>query len=421
MTKITSDVFGIARGLPLNYVERPSADETLVESLTREKHVVIFGSSKQGKTSLRKHALNDEEYILVQCSNKWDIAEINSAILKRAGYEITQSNEKSASGKSKIFAGIKTVFGFGSAEGGAEHVEERGTKTTSTPLQLDPEDVNDIIQALDAINFNKFIVLEDFHYLPIETQKDFSIALKAYHESSKLCFIIIGVWLEEDRLTLYNGDLKNRLFTINADKWESGELLQVIEKGEKILNIKFSPAFKTELLSECFNNVYIVQEACYQCCQENKIYRTVDIEVEIGATQDAARIVKDVANKDRARFIQFLQNFSDGFQATQLQMHKWLLYAILKSNIQTLKSGIRYKDLSTIIKSKHPVGDALNPGNVTQALQSVAALQISKGTKPFILDYDQANLRLKVVDSGFIIWLEMQNTDELLEIVDLPI
>lgn len=421
MTKITSDVFGIARGLPLNYVERPSADETLVESLTRGKHVVIFGSSKQGKTSLRKHALNDDEYILVQCSNKWDIAEINSAILKRAGYEITQSNEKSASGKSKIFAGIKTAFGFGSAEGGAEHVEERGTKKTSTPLQLDPEDVNDIIQALEAINFEKFIVLEDFHYLPIETQRDFSIALKAYHESSKLCFIIIGVWLEEDRLTLYNGDLKNRLFTINADKWESGELLQVIEKGEKILNIKFSQAFKTELIAECFNNVYIVQEACYQCCQENKVFRTADVEIEIGASQDAARIVKDVANKDRARFIQFLQNFSDGFQATQLQMHKWLLYAILKSNTQTLKSGIRYKDLSTLIKSKHPVGEALNPGNVTQALQSVAALQISKGTKPFILDYDQANLRLKVVDSGFIIWLEMQNTDELLEIVDLPV
>ena len=55
--------------------------------------------------------------------------------------------------------------------------------------------MNDIIAALNQINFKKFIVLEDFHYLPVETQKDFSVALKAFHENSDLCFIVIGVWL----------------------------------------------------------------------------------------------------------------------------------------------------------------------------------------------------------------------------------
>jgi hypothetical protein len=31
-----------------------------------------------------------------------------------------------------------------------------------------------------------------------------------------------------------------------------------------------------------------------------------------------------------------------------------------------------------------------------------------------ILDYDQTNLRLRVVDSGFLIWLNRQNRTDLL-------
>src|SRR5689334_1650447 len=116
----TADVFGISRELPLNYIERNSADKLLVDNLTRDKHLVIFGSSKQGKTSLRKHALRDDDYITVHCSNKWSVADINAAILKKCGFELTQSTSKSVSGKSKIFAKITaSIFGAG-AEGGAE-------------------------------------------------------------------------------------------------------------------------------------------------------------------------------------------------------------------------------------------------------------------------------------------------------------
>ena len=61
------------------------------------------------------------------------------------------------------------------------------------PLELDPIDVNEIITALINAQFDRWIVLEDFHYLPEQTQKDFAVALKAFHESSKLTFIIVGL------------------------------------------------------------------------------------------------------------------------------------------------------------------------------------------------------------------------------------
>ena len=72
----TDEVFGIRRELPLNYTSRESADTLLVENLSRDKHIVIYGSSKQGKTSLRKHCLQEDDYIVVQCSNKLSLADL---------------------------------------------------------------------------------------------------------------------------------------------------------------------------------------------------------------------------------------------------------------------------------------------------------------------------------------------------------
>ena len=98
----TADVFGVSRDLPTTYVERDDVDDKLLDNLTRDKHVIIYGSSKQGKTCLRRHCLQDDDYILVQCQNTWDIGKLSEAILKQAGCEVEISNSRTADGKSKL-------------------------------------------------------------------------------------------------------------------------------------------------------------------------------------------------------------------------------------------------------------------------------------------------------------------------------
>ncbi|NTU72792.1 hypothetical protein HGB07_01295 [Candidatus Roizmanbacteria bacterium] len=413
-THKTSDVFGISRDLPLNYVTRTSADDLLINNLTRARHLVIYGSSKQGKTSLRKHCLNIDDYIVVHCSNKWSIADLNSAILKRAGFEVTLSTSKTTSGKSKILAKIKTNFFGSGAEGGAEAERNTSEQITTQPLELDPEDVNDIITCLNNISFNKYIILEDFHYLSTETQKDFSVALKAFHEESKYCFIIIGVWLEENRLTVYNGDLTGRVVSIDADIWQESELRKVVSDGESLLNIFFSEEFTNDLIANAYGSVYIIQEACYQCCQKYGITRTQETTITIGSKSEASEIVEAVVNQQTGRFNSFITQFADGFQTTELQMHRWLLHPVLTGDIPSLRKGIRYNEIRKNLIAHHPSGAGLNPGNITQALQSTASLQVKKEIKPIILDYDQTNLRLNIVDSSFLIWLNKQDRTELL-------
>lgn len=414
------EVFGINRNLPLNYVERDSADGVLLDNLARHQHLVIYGSSKQGKTSLRKHCLNPSEYIVIHCSNKWALDDLHEAILKQAGFELTVSTTKATSGKMKIIAKIKASLFGNEAEAGSEMEISEGENITTAPLELDPLDVNDIIMALNSISFKKFIVLEDFHYLPVETQKDFSVALKAFHENSLLSFIIIGVWLEENRLSVYNGDLTGRLLPINADKWEQIELKKVISDGEALLNISFSEKFKNELLDSCYDSVYIVQETCHQCCIQEKILRTQENLKEIGNNVNCSELIDKVVNQQGGRFNSFLTQFSEGFQDTILEMHKWLLYPILTSDIDIVERGFKQAEIRSILQKVHPKKEELNSGNVTQSLQSVISLQIKKDIKPMILDYDQTNLRLNIVDKSFQIWLSRQDRNELLDLIGLP-
>jgi len=415
-----ADVYGIGRDLPLNYVSRKAVDEYFVANLTRDKHIIIYGSSKQGKTSLRKHCLKDDDYIVVHCSNKWGIADLHSAILKRVGYEVTQSTTKTTSGKNKIIAGFKAeVLGVGVNTGGDKETTNTVGLTTK-PLELDPEDVNDIIGALGT--FDRFIVLEDFHYLPIETQKDFSVALKAFHEQSKLCFIIVGVWLEEGRLTVYNGDLTGRLVGVNADRWTVDELRQVIADGEALLNISFADSFKNQVIAGCLDSVYIVQEACYQACLAKNINFTQDDHMDdVGADLDVSALIKQVVNQQTGRYNSFITLFSGGFQETTLQMHKWLLYPVITAEPKLLEEGLTYRYMRDMLREHHPEGKSLNLGNLTQSLQSAASLQVKKDIKPIVLDYDQTNLKLNVVDRGFLIWLDNQDRNDLLELADLPI
>jgi glycosyltransferase involved in cell wall biosynthesis len=415
----TKDVFGIQRDLPLNYIER-SADKILLDSLDRSHHVVIYGSSKQGKTSLRKKNIKEEDYILVHCSNKWDITHIHNNILKQAGYELTLSESLTTTGKAKVKATIGWNL-FTKAEAEAEGEISKEKETVVKSLDVDIEDVNDIIKALEEIKFSKIIVLEDFHYLKPETQNDFSIALKAFHENSKFTFLIVGVWLEENRLIALNGDLAGRVKSVNADKWENDELKKLIDDGEYLLNISFSNQFKDELIKESLQNVYVVQEVCYHICIENNITETNKGEQLVLDCSHLDKYIDQVVSQHSGRYSKFISTLVEGFQPTELEMYKWILYTIIVAEEEELDNGLRRSVINDLIIQKHPRGVDLNPGNLTQALTSVASLQVRTGITPIIIDYDSTTKKINIVDKGFIIWLHNQNQAEILTDSGLPL
>lgn len=313
-------------------------------------------------------------------------------------------------------------FGEGGFETETSSDQTASNKTILHPISIDPSDPNDLVGALEKINFSKFIVLEDFHYLPAETQKDYSFFLKTLHERSAICFVIVAVWREENRLIVFNGDLSGRLVSVDADEWSEVELKSVIGLGEDLLNISFEESFVGQLIKGSLGSVYVVQEVCRRACEDAGIFQSQNgSRADIIGLKTAKEYIAEVVNESGPRYTAFMANFADGFQVTELQMYRWLLYPILISTVAQLEKGLDYRFIRETLESVHPLKSDLNAGNVTQALTSVPALQAKKSLKPFVLDYDQANKKLSIVDKGFLIWLSAQDRNSLLSDLDLPI
>lgn len=443
------DVFGKSRGIPLNYVKRESIDNIFQDSLLRKQHIVVFGSSKQGKTCLRKNHLREDQYVYVQCSNKHNIEDLNEQILKQIGFKPTVSEKTSNSGTLKTnisFTGKFLAFFEGKAEAGYDKESKKEIEVKD--LEIDLSDTNDIIKALKTISFSKFILLEDFHYLKAETQSDFAFALKSYFDNSSILFIIIGVWLEENRLIRLNGDLDGRVVSINADKWPDKDLENVIEIGSELLNIKFHPDLIDRIIEESYDNVFFVQEVCYKICEKFKIFKTLPIDAAfsskksyidemghdtvdehdiddgrflISKTFDIKEIIKNTVEQHSGRYNSFITHFDDGNTDDIFEIHKWLLFVILKSDSEQLLNGIKLNVVKEIISKYHPEKEKLKVSIISKVLKLLSDFQLQKKIIPNIVDYSEIYQTLQIVDKGFIIWLENQNRNNILNQVSLPI
>jgi len=420
------EVYGVARDLPLNYVPRVTIDGALREALQRDQHIVIHGSSKQGKTSLRKYNLDPDDYVVISCQSKWSLAELHSAVLKKAGFQVEQSAVRTTGGGNKVSAKASAKGGFSllgnraeaGVEAGGEVSREHSVQVESHPLELDPADPNDVITALAAVDFAKFIVLEDFHYLPDETQAEFAVALKTFHEASGLVFMIIGVWLDENRLIQHNGDLAGRVMTINADQWTASELRQVVHEGERLLNIQFSKQFVDDLIDLSFDSVWVIQEVCYLACRAEGIdEEQEDFHPGVASSADVRDLIDAVVEAQSARYNGFLEHFPDGFQRTEQEMYRWLLLPVLMLPTAQLERGVHIDRIKQIVGSLHP--NRVADMSYLHALRMTPALQVRKGIKPIVIDFDRTTRKMTIVDRGFLIWLEHQDRLLLLELCGL--
>lgn len=416
-----SEVYGVARGIPKTYVKRDYVDNKFVNSLNRDKHIVIFGGSKQGKTCVRKYNLSDDDYIIVQCSSGTSRLQIYESVFKQVNVSLKVTDKSTVSGTKKfeITASGKggvPFFAEASGQGKAGYDTKDESVTEQFYLELDPADPNDVVQALKALGFKKYIVLEDFHYLSEEVQREVSFDLKIFHEKSDIVFIVVGVWLESNKLVLYNGDLAGRLVPVDADRWEEHDLKQVILEGQPLLNVEFSSEVKDEILRLCQGNIGVLQETCYRLCERADVFERQDELKQIDDPSEVKDIVKSIGAEQAGRYQKFLEEFSEGLNKTELEMYRWITYVLVASDSIALKKGLKLSVIFRRLNEVHPKRQGqLLQNNVLQALQNTAKVQHKYHVKPVILDFDQTENQLRVTDSGFILYIVSQDEGEMLD------
>jgi len=417
-------VFGVQRDVPLNYVERNHVDDAFRDALEYQRHIVIYGSSKQGKSSLRRWALKDRKQVLVSCINLHDIEQLHLAILKGAGYTVDEvTTTESRERKIKVTFGAEWPGGLKPGIEAERALAVEG-QVSSHSLSLDPRDFNEIITALGAIEFDGLIILEDYHYLEEATQGDFARLLKAYYDYSQLCFVVIGVWVDEHRLIRFAGDLRERITPISADYWTRAQLSEVIQKGEYLLNIQFAEEFKDYLLDRCFDSVWVIQQACSRACLRQEIkYEQAEL-VNVGSKELAIELIGEVVASQTARSQAFLDGFSSGPVAstdgTSGRVHQWITFALLASDPFHLERGLYLEDIKRFTDTYYSLG--YMDGTILRlSLEQTTWFQMHVlKLSPIVVDYDRTARRLNVVDREFLIWLREQDRETLLRNAGMP-
>lgn len=411
------EVFGVSINQVLSYVQRPAVDDRFVEALKADKQIVVYGSSKQGKTALVQRYLPYDENVVVRLTPKTQISDVYASILRQAGVEIKESVSDSSGRETS--AGLKVGFKamipiFGgmdtSTNADVKASKSKDVQFKEIPFNLElPQDVSELLR---ECRFKKSIILENFHYLDDDRQKQLAFDLRTFQELG-VRFIILGVWREKNRLAQFNGDLVDRILEIPVEPWAHSDFREVIAKGSEKLNIEISEELKNCCITASFSSIGVFQELLKELCLDANVHGYQSQKAIIDKKANFDRAVQKKALDYSARHERSLEAIAAGNVSSSgrgdvlpLFLPYYLVRVILEGGYEGLENGMRRSSIQERIQKIHHRPDDVRASDMSNLLYNLASLEASKSISPPIIDYDQSQKLLQVVDSTFYFFLK---------------
>jgi len=425
----TEDVFGVRAKLVLSYVERPEVDERFVDALKTDHHVVVYGSSKQGKTSLRQKHLPETECIVVRCSPRMALIDLYQSIVRQSGVRIAsvETSTQSTSQGAKVSVGFKaTIPWFGGADAkteGSTAAESQQSLTTEF-VSYNYEDAQAVAELLSKVHQKKWVVLENFHYLPVETQQAIAFDLKTFHEIG-IRFLVLGIWREANLLVTHNMDLQGRIAEVPVEPWQDTDFEKVAEKGAKLLNVEIGKGVLSAFRDSAYGNIGLYQEFLRLFCMRSGVAQTAKSATHLGDGKMAAETLTDTCNARRGTLIKAFQGIAArsrvrrGETDQPLLLPYYLVQVIIQTEIAKLQQGLDKTQLLTLLRDMHHREDkeTIRVGDVSNLVTKLPKYQ--EDMTP-VLYYDGNSRRVRVVDSTVLFVLAGVDREELASEIPMP-
>lgn len=423
----TSKVYGVSNDTIATYIQRPKVDQEFLKGLESNKHIIVYGASKQGKTSLTNKHLKTDDFVRIDCSPNSNPIDIYKSILRQLKIEFeeqrTETDTTELSPQAGIKAKVKIPFTAelelgSSVSGKAEKSSTTSYKTVEYNLSI----AQDISEILKSANFNKRIILENFHYLEEEIQKSLAFDLRVF-EDHHILFIILGIWREKNRLSQFNGDLLDRVKEVPVEPWEKEDFIRVIKEGEPLLNVSFEK-IQNKLIEASFDSIGVLQELCKETCLAAGIDNTNQGTTIVFEERDLDVAIKKKLEDYSSRHIRCLETFIDqkakSSEETPLYLAYYFIIVILKKEFSEITNGLKRKQIQENIQEIHHTPDRVRSSDLSNFLHNLVSSQIKKNIIPPLFDYDRSIRTIKVIDSTFYFFIKNINKDEFIKDLDAP-
>ncbi|EGR0171351.1 hypothetical protein ACU6D0_001974 [Vibrio alginolyticus] len=425
------DVFGVSGKQVASYVERVHVDDKFKDALRTDKQIIVYGSSKQGKTALVKKYIPYEDNILISLSPKTTLKDIYQSILRKSGVVLKTSYTEGTGDTTKVkskasIQGAVAMVMKGKVEVGLEKDRTAKTDEQFDEIEFNLELPDDVADLIHRVGHKKVVILENFHYLPEELQRTFAYDLRTFQDL-KIRFIILGVWKEANRLAQYNGELQDRVYEIPVEPWLEDDFREIARKGEELLNIKFATVILEKCIENAFSSVGVFQELLKNTCFESGVVNKQSSSTFLENLDAFERAITSKTEEYSGRHLRNLESIACG-NGVQISKDKPLPYFlqyyivmhILEIGYRGLNGGITKEALLHGIKQVHHRKDELKGAQLTAVLKGLTELQANKGISPPVIAYDSNSRQLKVVDSTFYFFLKNAQLEDIKDEIICP-
>lgn len=422
----TIKVFGVSNEQVLSYVERQQVDRRFMEGLQRNKHIVVFGASKQGKTALTNKHLSENDFLRINCAPQTKVIDIYKSVLRQSEVEFKEERSEKTSIEGSICSGLKAKVKIpfladseASAGAAGKGSKEQSYKYKMVEYNLGlPQDISEI---LISINFNQRIILENFHYLEEEVQKEIAFHLRAF-EDFNILFVVLGIWREKNRLSQYNGDLQDRLIEIPVEPWTEEDFKRVIQKGSDCLKVCFDHVL-AKIIDSSFDSIGVFQELCKECCLAAGVEETVNDVVEINKQcldKAIQRKLEDYSGRHVRSLESFIEQQAKTSDEVPLYLGYYFVIILFDLDFKDIETGLKRKYMHDEIRNIHHRSDDVRPSDMSYFLHNIVQSQIKKSIVPPLFDYDRSTRTIKIIDSTLYFFLRNADKKEIISEFEIP-
>ena len=416
-----NEVYGVSNQMIATYIERKEVDYLFLEGLQRRKHIIIYGASKQGKTSLTNKHLSENDYVKVNCSTGTTIIDIYKSILRQLNIEILDTKEENNNIGGDANIGVKAklkipILGNFDTSGSISGKKSAGHRNTYRTVEYNLALAQDISELLISLEFSKRIILENFHYLQEDVQQQLAFDLRIF-EDYDILFIILGIWRERNRLSQYNGDLVDRVIEIPVEPWKADDLKKIVNTGLPLLNVSFENVVD-KIMSSCFDSVGVFQEICKESCYTAGVHETSEtlIHIDHNNIDDAIKKkLEDYSSRHIRCLESFIEQVAKSSNEVPLYIPYYFIKVLLNEPFDEINKGLKRKYLHEKIKEIHHRPDDVRASDMGYFLKTLVQNQLKKKISPPIFDYDLSTRSVKIIDSTFYFFLKNYNRQEILD------
>ena len=377
------------------------------------KLVTVTGHTKSGKTVLARKVLAPEEAIWIdggtvtQEDDFWQVVVERLSLFQGSEYQGIRETSSAVGAKGSAEANFFVAKGSGELSGSISDSEATATTNTRT--------LSSRVVALRGLRETQIpLVIDDFHYLPKETQGSIVRSLKPLIFDG-LPVVIIAIPHRRYDAMKVEREMTGRILPIDIPVWANEELRYIPNTGFNLLNHPVQHTIADRLAEEAIGSPHLMQDFCRGLCRIKDItfspakvpLALTEAELEPVLSDVAESIGRPIFEKlargPRQRTDRLPRELKDG---RTVDIYELVLHAL--AHLRPGLVSLEYEDLRSAIRD---VSASQIPQlqEVARVLKHMATIAASDQSSTPVIDFEEADKKLHITDPFFAFYLRWGN------------